>query len=215
MLSLGSLQRALGLLYGLDQRHSVDDFVRPMPRTHPEGARRELVLVAERRSAAGREAEIGLLLDPAVARALRGEEVPGLPRFDAWCLALEGVSHFVLLAFRAANDRPVSQLELELQAEVDKFVLALLERARHRAPSEAHRVSRLLRHALFERQRFLDPPHSARGRRYRLAHRIAARYAASLERRYVRDARVNALVDELRTFYRLGLADKRLMAVAA
>jgi len=39
-----------------------------------------------------------------------------------YCTALEGVSHFIYLTWNATHDRPVSQLELELQAEVDKFV---------------------------------------------------------------------------------------------
>jgi len=39
-----------------------------------------------------------------------------------YCTALEGVSHFIYLTWNATYDRPVSQLELELQAEVDKFV---------------------------------------------------------------------------------------------
>jgi hypothetical protein len=156
-----------------------------------------------------------VLLDPDVLRALRGDAVPGLSRFDAWCLALEGVSHFQLIAYRAANERPVSELELELQAEVDKFVVALIDRVRLRAASEAHRASRQLRRALFERAQFHDPPESVRGQRYRLAHRLAARYAARLERRYVRDARLRALVDELREFYRAGLEGKWALAEAA
>src|SRR5689334_20055467 len=41
-------------------------------------------------------------------------------------LALEGVSHFVYVAHRMQAERPVSAVELELQAEVDKFVVALL-----------------------------------------------------------------------------------------
>ncbi len=36
--------------------------------------------------------------------------------------ALEGVSHFVYLAWNAGHDKPVSLLELEMQAEVDKYV---------------------------------------------------------------------------------------------
>ena len=40
---------------------------------------------------------------------------------DYWT-ALEGVSHFTYYAWNAARDKPVSLFELELQAEVDKFV---------------------------------------------------------------------------------------------
>ena len=41
-------------------------------------------------------------------------------------LAVEGVSHFVYLVHRARQERPVSAVELELQAEVDKYLVALL-----------------------------------------------------------------------------------------
>ncbi|MCH7929016.1 MAG: ATP-binding protein [Proteobacteria bacterium] len=36
--------------------------------------------------------------------------------------SVEGVSHFVLVAERARRELPVTQLELELQAEIDKFL---------------------------------------------------------------------------------------------
>lgn len=214
MLSLQRLQGAIDGLYRLGVAHPVDDFLQPMHPDHPEAARRELVLVNEH-DGDPPQAEIAVLLDPDVVRVLQGHGVPGLSRFQAWCLALEAVSHFVLLAFRAANDRPVSQLELELQAEVDKFAVALIDRARFRGPSEAHAISRRLRIALFERIQFFDPPDTPAGRRYRLAHRLASRYAASLERRYVRHGRIGSLVDELREFYRAGMTTKWQMALAA
>src|SRR5258708_12683110 len=40
---------------------------------------------------------------------------------DCWT-ALEGVSHFLYLAWNAGHDRPVSLLELEMHAAVDKYV---------------------------------------------------------------------------------------------
>jgi len=48
---------------------------------------------------------------------------------DFWTV-LEGVSHFHYLAWNASFDKPVTLLELEMQAEVDKYVstrLLLLE----------------------------------------------------------------------------------------
>jgi hypothetical protein len=64
----------------------------------------------------------------------------------------EGVSHFVYVAWNAGFDKPVTLLELELQAEVDKYVLGawlLREQGSGRFPRELHR-------ALFERAR-IDP----------------------------------------------------------
>ena len=42
---------------------------------------------------------------------------------ECFCLALEGVSHFLYLIWNASFDRSVTLLEMELQAEIDKFVM--------------------------------------------------------------------------------------------
>ena len=46
--------------------------------------------------------------------------------FSAFCAATEGVSHFLMLFERVRRGEPVRMLELEAQAEVDKFVSACL-----------------------------------------------------------------------------------------
>lgn len=141
--------------------------------------------------------------------------------FRTWQLAVEGVSHLVYLCFRADREQSVSALELELQAEVDKWALGLL-----RPRMEAHPLagwgaprlaqSRSLRRRLFADARFLDEPGTEAGDRYRTANRIAAGFVEGLEARHLRlDAArgERALVGELRRFYRDGGADK--LAVAA
>ena len=106
----------------------------------------------------------------------------------AWAAVTEGVSHFLLLARRAARDETVSLLELETQAEVDKYVTARL----HVGPDPS------LRRRLFHDAGSapgLGPDEAAR---YREAGRLADRYCARLER--ARD--IAALLAELRAFYR-------------
>ena len=64
--------------------------------------------------------------DGAIEMALRCPGSAGRRRLardadlDPLCQIIEGVSHFVYLAERARVDREATQLELELQAEVDK-----------------------------------------------------------------------------------------------
>lgn len=148
-------------------------------------------------------------------------EVDRRRSFRTWQLAVEGVSHLVYLCFRADRDESVSALELELQAEVDKWALGLL-----RPTTEAHPLagwgalrlaeSRSLRRRLFADARFLDEPGTEAGDRYRTANRIAAGFVEGLETRHLRlDAArgERALVGELRRFYRDGGANK--LAVAA
>jgi hypothetical protein len=153
------------------------------------------------------EREVLLVRDDgeAVEMALR---VPGAApeagANDVWLQLLEGVSHFVYLAERARTGLPATQLELELQAEVDKFVfLALDADGEHPDVVSLHRL-------IFEQATFLDPPGTEAGERYRLANQLAARLAARVSGRARGDAR--AL---LRRFYRAGQAEKIALARAA
>ncbi|MGB0680626.1 MAG: hypothetical protein ACPGUV_13295 [Polyangiales bacterium] len=162
---------------------------------------------------------VALYLHAAVldeAPSLPHPELPP-PRFAAACLATEGVSHFLYLHFRAQHDHRLRELELELQAEVDKYAAPLLAgwgvglvQAKNRTQSRRatkHR-SQKLRQRLFADVRFRDAEDSPPGARYRLAHRLAARYAALLESHYVTRADQRGLLRELRRFYRLGQEGK-------
>jgi len=141
---------------------------------------------------------LGLFLEEAVvAGALRGELGP-------LSQVVEGVSHFVFLATRAAAGRAVSLLELEVQAEVDKFALLLLARWR----VERRRRSRALRRRLFEEVGYRGHLDGEALGRYREANRLGAGYARFLEGRYVDDADVEGLLRELRRAYRLGAGEK-------
>jgi hypothetical protein len=119
-----------------------------------------------------------------------------------YCTALEGVSHFHYVTWSAGCARHVSLLELELQAEVDKYASALsllLAQREGRFPAE-------LLDRLFDRVQWLPHLDAAEQYRYREAHRVAARFCQRLEERFLRPrrARPAALVAELRSFYRLG-----------
>ena len=208
MKALGALQGVLASLYRVELPYEVGDFVRPLGPDDPDAHRDEVVLVAEE----GDDAGVAVCIAPRVMDALAGREGTSLSRFDAWCAAVEGVSHFMLLAWRAEHARPVSQLDLELQADVDKYALGVLQRATGRAPGEARRSSMLLRRALFDRAHFRDARDTPRGQRYRYAHRLAARYTASLERRHVSSGRLGRMVEELRDFYRSAAATRYEMA---
>ena len=56
--------------------------------------------------------------------------------------------------------------------------------------------------------RFLDDAETEAGERYRVAHRLAARYVALLEERFVETGELSAMLLELRRFYRRGLRGK-------
>ncbi len=92
--------------------------------------------------------------------------------FSSFCAATEGVSHFLMLIERARREEPIRMLELELQAEIDKFVSAWLHHPRH------HR--QLLRR-LFHDAALREDLSAVERARYREAGRLAAAYCARLE----------------------------------
>jgi hypothetical protein len=122
---------------------------------------------------------------------------------DHWLQLAEGVSHFVYVANRARQELPATQLELELQAEVDKFVLLVLGHASY------DRAEAFELHArLYENVRYLYEAGTELGDRYRTANDLAARYV-----RRLLALGPEATRTALRRFYRAGQADKiRLVA---
>jgi hypothetical protein len=102
---------------------------------------------------------------------------------------LEETSHWIAVVWHAAQERPVSALLLELQADVDRYAIARLARARDP-----------LRH--FARLRLRAGLTRAERGRYRAAHVAAFRYCRNLERRFPRATDLPGLLRELRSFYR-------------
>src|SRR6202171_6331850 len=148
-------QDLIGAIYDVSIAHDVYDFLVTDRGRLPHAARsataEEELLVAQP-VAGSDEVVMSLYLDPARLQRLAREDpltrVHAGNVADCWT-ALEGVSHFLYLAWNAGHDRPVSLLELEMQAEIDKYVasyLLLREQLPRRFPAE-------LLSLLFERTR--------------------------------------------------------------
>jgi hypothetical protein len=181
------IQRGLENLYRLDRAADVDDFV-----AHAGEGQREGLLV--------RETDDGLELRLHLPKLAAGADAE---RLDPLCQIIEGVSHFVYLADRASRDRSTTQLELELQAEVDKYVVlaASLE-------GFDEVTSRGLRDRLYERVSYLHAPDTIEGERYRVANDRARRFTGRLEREFIARARYGELRDELRRFFHMSQGEK-------
>lgn len=149
------LQRRLGALYGIDAP-PIDAFVRPA------NDAREAVSVRQSR----RALDIAVHLPESAIRPTRPLSL------DVYCQAIEGVSHFLLLVERARRRLPATLFELELQAEVDKFVIV----AEHAAVAAKDHV----RERLFGGVRYLHDEATEPGQRYRLANQLAARFVGAL-----------------------------------
>lgn len=184
------IQRGLETLYRLERAADVDDFV-----AEAEGDERETLFV--------RESEDGLEMLLRLPRlAERTVDVDGAG-LDPLCQIIEGVSHFVYLADRASQNRETSQLELEMQAEVDKYVILASSLQDFDA-----RTSRRLRDRLYGDVSFLHEAGTELGDRYRVANECAHRFTSRLEKEYVTRGRFGELQGELRRFFHMGQGAK-------
>jgi hypothetical protein len=189
------VQRQLEAIYELEPAPAIAPFVRVDP-DEP----RELLLVRE----SGGEMDIVVVLPSASAEALLARDAN--LELDAYLGAVEGISHFIHLAERARTELPTTLLELELQAEVDKFALLAGE---HAAASTLQLVS--LHRRLYEDVRFLHASATEAGQRYRLANGLAARLWSQL----IRQGPAALHREMLKRFYRASQAEKISMVAAA
>ena len=202
---LEHFQAGLETLYRISTKVDIRQFIIDSAKRDAMGVAhlpREQLLLAQ----TGDDLELGLFVDDAALANLKERD----PRqtldgenLQDFLLTLEGVSHFVYAVWRAQGERPFSALELELQAEVDKYVTCLLMMWPQQGSPPAD-----LRKRLFERIEFASDLAPDEHERYTLANDNAAAYAASLEARYVSNGNIADMLDELRRFYRLGAQEK-------
>jgi len=186
------IQARLHRTYAIEEAPPVDAFI-----VEAEGSARETVRVREGEG----ELEVEVALPRSVLLSPR-------PTLDELCQVVEGVSHFLYLAERARRELPVTQLELEIQAEVDKYVVLVLGGVLSgEAGFDASR-SRAMRARLFEDVVFVHAEGTERGERYRVANDVAARVAHGIERSIVRSGRGEGARDFLRRFYSAGQREK-------
>jgi hypothetical protein len=202
---LAAVQRGLETLYRIDSSPDVRDFVidaEARKAFAPSRTPREQLLVAE----SDGHLEVALFVDERALANLAANDPRA--RLDDGNLAdllltVEGVSHFVYLTWRAHRQRRVSALELELQAEIDKYVTCLFLLSPQTGGVPADLRSRLF--DAFELEADLDVEERSR---YLAANSNARAYAARLDARYVATGRLLAMLDELRWFWRQGIGEK-------
>jgi hypothetical protein len=216
---LRGLQSLLGRLYDVDLSYDVYDFlvtdrrtVSGAERTNERRALDEELLIAETPDGAA----VALFMDGELLKRLEAADPHRAldeGNLADYCTALEGVSHFVYSIWGLERDLPVSLLELETQAEVDKYAITVFLLAEQLGGAS---YPRHVHARLFDRVSFDERLEPEQFERYLTAHRCAAHYCRGLERRFVDRgvARVEAMVRELRSFYRLRHAAKLRHALA-
>lgn len=202
------LQARLSALYRVADGYDVRDFLitdravaAALGPTVMHDGTDETLLLAEQDD----ELSLSLFLDGALLDRLEASDplaaLEASALDDLWKV-VEGVSHFNCVIWKARQGRAVSLLELELQAEIDKFVSTVQLAAEQGKPS----LLRNLHRWLFDDVRFRDGLGPDELDRYRSANDFAARFCHRLAGSAT--ALDAAAVAELRHFYRLPIGDK-------
>lgn len=190
-----AVQHSLQHLYRIEISQTIDKFVSSDRDIYMQLGEQgeipdEILLLREQDGAM----DLGLFLDEAMLkRATAALHMDQWSQNDVQDIAsvIEGVSHLVCVLWHADQEREVRPLDLELQAEIDKYVLM-----QQVCRSDTARAQCL--HMLFDVTGSEDDPLLAE--RYARARREAWIYCQWLQARF--DCDNDLLQRELATFYR-------------
>ena len=203
---LNQIQRQIERRYDLESGHRVSEFVVSDPNVaqhlgaSPNQSNEQLLLRQDEQGL-----ELALYLEPAL---VEGREPLTLNQYAA---AVEGVSHFTYVTFCARHDRSTTQLELELQGEVDKF-FALADHLADQADGGKTDL-RLLHEQLFDKVSFRQDLDRESHHRYVMVNRLAAQVCRLWMSRYGDNISHPSWRADARRFYRM--AQQRKLRHAA
>jgi hypothetical protein len=201
---LHGFYRGLEALYETSTGLDPGTVLMPYHRTR-ESTPRELLLLRESEDG---ELEVGLAIDHAALRKLEDGSVDDALSDEGLgdtLPVLEGLSHLMYLAEAARTERPVSGLELETQAEVDKLAICLL----HRWPNAPEEFGRLVDRLFYRYE--LAPLEPELHERYETANRIAVGFTKRLQP-HVESRHLGGFHRTLRHFWRGPMSTKRSLA---
>jgi len=209
-MSLNYIQQRLQSIYEIDTKHSVHDFLitdknladvlscQDNPRNNDER-----LLISEYESGI----DLSLYISADVMNHLEDAhpvELLEKGKYSEFCLILEGVSHFLYVVWNARHHKKITLLEMELQAEIDKFIMmqSLLNDECCRDGINS------LQSWLFEKNKFDEMLTDSELERYKKANYYAGKYCMNLQQQYRLQSLNNDLLKELRRFYRFVQEDK-------
>ncbi len=114
-----------------------------------------------------------------------------------FCILIEGVSHFVYFLWKAYHKHHITQLEMELQAEIDKFLMLSFYL---RAGQDPLQGSQLFE-ALFEDFKLFENLDPENKERYETASSLAMRYCHKLQSKLRDINQTEKILSEIREFY--------------
>lgn len=208
-----TLQQQMQHIYQLPQDLSIEDFLIDQETLHTMKEKKCVIPSIPQQKGymllftEGNELHVGIYLHNHVIDNLRRyNPLLGLHEKNIYdfCIVTEEVSHFLYTTWKAQHDIQMTKLEIELQAEVDKFILCTLYRAQHQDKTD----SRSLIELLFGDYHFEENLSEESKRRYHTANNLALHYCHFLDRHYINDNHIPQMIEEIRQFYRFSQTDK-------
>ncbi len=204
---LQQIQNELEQIYQIPLNQAVEEFLLPeiapsCVKENPWILHSDEALVVEQSEA---HLDVGLWLSPDLLSWSQQNDLDDLSQQSNLMLVqklgplIEGVSHFMYLLWKAEKNVNVTQLEMELQAEVDKFVL--LRKLFEEIPSGD------LMNALFEDVKWNPVLEEKEQERYVTAVKLASQYCDYLRINH-KMSDSEGILPELRSFYRMNQAEK-------
>jgi hypothetical protein len=212
---LQPLQQRLQSIYEIDTGYDVEEFVFSdallAQQLEPQGQARhipEKLLVQQHADGL----DISLFLHHDLLQNLQQDNPTQAlhhGNLADFCIVTEGISHFVYLIWNAHHARRITLFELELQAEVDKYVMAAALLAEQLGGTLPHNLP----HILFDKPTFDSQLSRLEHQRYRLANAYARQYCHNLHRSLLELGDSVLITRELRRFYRL-LHHKKIQRIS-
>jgi hypothetical protein len=205
------IDHALKRLYNIDPKYRADEFLLKKPIEAKSIGSADFQGALFIQSTTDHDLTLGIYFNHQVKNQLshfsdwkNSQWTP--TQIRAFTVATEEISHFNYLIFHAEKGRSLSQFELELQGEVDKFVLTYFAQSSG-DPAKQSELRTSLFEQLFYKFRINTNLTSEERERYQDANNFAKEFV----KKWIRTFETNPQEPSfklLRTFYRLNSADK-------
>lgn len=204
------IDRAIKKLNELDHGHRAEDYLLNKELGKGDVPRSGALFIRQDCETEGDSLALGIFFSTEVATELGGfarwrMDSLTLPQKRALAVASEEVSHFHYLLRQVSSGREVSLLEMELQGEVDAFLLSFF------ATSETGREEEAFDRAFlqaFDAFHLADGLSAAERERYLEANHTARRFLLKLKDELLHPETRQLALKRIRRFYRLGLSEK-------
>lgn len=207
MKAISQIDRALKRLYNLHSQLQAEDFLLRFPYSSTPDQAPAGALYIQPPTATDDSLSLGIYLNASVRDTLGtfpewSNNWSG-PQLAAFGLAAEEVSHFHYVAHHAPQGRGVSQLELEFQGEIDRFLLTFF--AQKQIPFTD------LMEQFFQKFQWKQGLTADEKTRYEEASRLAKAFLVK-SGPLLRGEQMQDLLKALRQFYRMSLEEKVSLA---